>query len=265
MDRVHEAVSGQILPAAKFNELQDNALGIAQVPGLLIGGDRVSSDGATIRVSHISTFVIGTNRYGGSGDLVITPSGLVAGTWYYIYAYISGGVIAAELSADVPWVGYTFKNLTSTHRYLGCVRATGAAAVLPFRKSGNRYRYRVSAGPASDTFNATNGVLSGAGITTWADLTLAHHTSGETLLPPHARLAQIELRVERGSGTGQLQAGVRTKGDATTLGAGDDSAHRETEIETDSSQRIQWAATFDAVPTPDEQANLAVRVLGFTE
>jgi hypothetical protein len=231
MDRVHEAVSGQILPAAKFNELQDNALGIAQVPGLLIGGDRVSSDGATIRVSHISTFVIGTNRYGGSGDLVITPSGLVAGTWYYIYAYISGGVIAAELSADVPWVGYTFKNLTSTHRYLGCVRATGAAAVLPFRKSGNRYRYRVSAGPASDTFNATNGVLSGAGITTWADLTLAHATS--FIL--------------------------------TTLGAGDDSAHRETEIETDSSQRIQWAATFDAVPTPDEQANLAVRVLGFTE
>ncbi len=237
MDRVVTAASLDLLDSDDFNEIQDNALGIAQVLGLMVGGDRLSgAGGASISISRIRALVIGTGVYSTSGETTVTLSGLSSNAWYYLYAYISSGSIAFELSTTVPDTALVFKNGDTSRRYCGCIYATAANAALPFRMCRGDYVYRSSIASGS-TFRAIT--LGTASSFTDVDLT--------TWLPPHSRLANLSANIEYNSAGANLQ--IRTDGDTThyeeiqMVSSDQQKIYRDFCIETSGAQLIEYRVT----------------------
>lgn len=76
-------------------------------------------------------------------QLNIGGSVLLGGTWYYLYAYVSGGSLAFEATITPPEQNYFhWKNGAAfTHRYLGAFVTGSTGVPLPFYQLRGEHRY----------------------------------------------------------------------------------------------------------------------------
>lgn len=81
-------------------------------------------------------------------DTTLTPTGLVANTWYYIYGTNVGGVLAfdnASTTAPAAYFGTAKqKSGDSTRRFIGAFRTNASSQIISFQTYGNFYGWRVN-------------------------------------------------------------------------------------------------------------------------
>ncbi len=261
MERVQTYTPLQQVLATELNAIQDAIAPVDPLTGWRLGGDLRAPGDGTIRIAPRRIIL----NSGGADTLVTTtettytPSTSLS-TWYYLYSTISGTTETLVCSSSAtPDLALTYWDTHSAYRYLGCFRTNGANVILPFRCIRGRYVYRFSK-LASSNFTA----LSATGAAAYTDLSLA------ALIPPHAVHAQLRLLLNARSTASTLS--IRTKGDTTAdsytvfgTNTGASAGHQvvePVEIETDSSQRIQYVC----VDTGSGIAETAtISVTGFTE
>jgi len=258
--------SGEARTAASINpafqELTNrSAWTKSALNGLIVGRRELYTDstgaGTDVFVAPIPRIVLGSRAL--SLDVATeapTPGGgLVASTWYYVYAYDSSGVLALETTTSAPEATLTWKTGTTTHRYLGCFRTATSGAALPFRSIDGRFVFRTS-GASVELIALTDNTANAA-----TDLALAFAGSSNYLIPAHARLAR--LRSSLAATGGDAVAEFLTKGDAGTTMRQESLDGQNTDveftIEGDSSRTIQYVLTLAGTGT------LVVRVVGFEE
>mgnify|MGYP006985671824 CR=1 FL=1 len=178
----------------------------ALIGGLDWNGD-ISCAGGTsadfdITVGAINAIVCvtsgGTYHVLASAGATVTEAALEGGgslaadSWYYLYAYRSGGgSLAYEISTTAPSASRRFKAGDTTRRYLGCVRTTAAGAPLAFEASRGQYRFRRSAiGSPNVTLRRLTRTSVGS-----ATLDLVPR------VPPHARCVDVRCTVALGAAT----------------------------------------------------------------
>lgn len=215
-------------------------------------------DGSTWRAFSLSSETqLTTAAHFGGGTLTNS-------TWYYVYAYVSGGVLALLISTDAPGSdGIWRTSSVGTHRYLFAFRTNASGVAIPMqRTSGGRYYWRLSA------ISSGHSVTSYTATQAYTDLSLA------AFVPPHARMAHLHveaINVDQDSDD-IVAARFRTNGDTTAyeqilahpaVGVATHDSGRDRlsmDIETDSSQLIEVEISGDS-------ASFAVNVFarGFSE
>ncbi len=249
MDAVHTYAAGDEVASADLNNIQSQAASLYQVawswrgrrPTLAVAGSNLvvgAHKGCAIGATQAGTVFV---PY--AAETTIALSGLTTG-WNYVYAYNNAGACAYEIVTTAPHASLAHKNTSEAHAYVGCLYATGASAARQFRMVNGVYVYRASA--MSPLLPVSAGTAN-----PWADVNLA------TYMPPHACLARLCARLTWSSSVGSVE--VRTKGDTTgtldvVIGAG--VMYRDLEMETDSSQKLEYQVT---------NASVDLQMLGFRE
>lgn len=227
----------------------------ARLPLNMIASPRalyVPGDG-TVRVPPTGAILLEQSSSGSillsrTSEKSITPGALASNTWHYCYAYNNSGSLDFEVSTTAPNALRTTSSSDSTKRYIGCFPTDGSGAPIPLRMSDGKYTYRTSAAALSKFTAAAVGVVPGS----WTDVSLA------ALVAPHARLAELRIRYY-GTTVTVTDLLLRTKGDTTSntsFVTGGENIHLHFDIETDSSQVIQWQGT---------NATAGIYVAGFRE
>lgn len=270
MIRIYTYVPASQVLSADLNAFQDRVVGASQATGAFFGYRPVlSSTGTTnLVIGYHGGVVMGsvpaTAITGGpSAGSTVVLAGLAANTWYYVYAYNSASypsvTVAYEYNTTTPSADLTQKSTDNLRTYVGCFRTDGSSNVIPFRTTrSGKYLYRWSglAGTRTDL------LCLGAGVsaTFAAGDVILRNASLVSLIPPHARIAQLRAKVNGAIGT---FAQVCTKGDVgdsidvPALLAVPGMAHFDFEIETDSALTIQYQK--------NTATDLTLYVLGFEE
>jgi hypothetical protein len=200
--------------------------------------------------------VNGVSHDSGLGATTLTPT-IASSTWYYVYAYDSSGTLTYEVTINAPDATLTHESTDATRRYIGCFRTDDTAHVLPFRMHNRRYIYRWSA-RTDNTFwqSLTAGASTGG-----TAIFLLDGVSATSLLPPHARIAIVQLQTSNGSG-GIATASLTTNGDSGTGFQTVSDAGQYTsdvfEIETDSNRELHYI-------TSSASNHVNVFVMGYVE
>lgn len=182
--------------------------------GLLRGGYlRVQTN--QVIVSPVRALVVGSVYGSNAAQTTLTLPTLVAGTWYYVYAYPDGsGGVNFEVSTTAPDNsgttddgGAVWKSGGTTRRYLGsfCTYTDGASVVRPmpmFQASGGRYHYVWSAVSETLIPPLTTLTTSGGSVTDTETIDLSDW------VPPHARVGIVELRTTMLSGEDSMDLWV---------------------------------------------------------
>lgn len=138
---------------------------------------------------------------------------LTGGVWYYLYAYVSGGALAFEVSTTAPEQNYFhWKNgALFTHRYLGAFVTASTGIPLPFYQLRGEHRY------AFDEITPTGanslipwGPVVGPGTT---------HVDISARIPPFSRPVRTILRIEGDNVDAAAQSFTLTKGAAAFGGS----------------------------------------------
>ena len=284
-----DAGSADNLNAAPKKALDRCAMLRAATDGLLVWGHkaRVATGGAAsgntaVYVSPIEAVGLydGTlwKAFALASETQLTTSGhfgggtLAGDTWYYVYAYVSGGALTLQISTDAPDAGLIWKSTgANTHRYLFCFHTDSSGVALPFRMSRGRYLYRFSA-ITSTELRALN-TSSEVSLT---DVILARgNTAGRELLPAHSRVAHVRIGLVASGNNidDQVTVMLVTKGDSTAnsirhdfyVASSSHASERDGWIETNDSRTIQYALTLSNADAGDPTATLSLYVLGFEE
>jgi hypothetical protein len=265
MNRVQTFNPLDQIPSATLNGIQDLAAPVFPLKGHIRGFNLRSPGDGHLYISPGELLA-----YDGSAGAVMTTEfdfGAAPATgsqWYYVYVHITAGAINFTISTTGPDAAQRFGATLTNERYLGCYRSQ-SGTVIPFRMTrgagGTRYTYRLSARALAD-FTA----LSSGTATTWTDVSLA------TWVPPHARLARLRMALLNTTAAGSPAGELRTKGDTTApsvslnnagvSGAIAMTVYDEPEIETDSSQAIQYQINAGSGTAANAMNLYAV---GFTE
>ena len=219
----------------------------------------------------------------GDYDPALSPiTQLAAQTPYYCYVSIVSGTAKYFFSVTGPvagsGAGIAWQTGQVGHaRYLGCFLTDFDANPIPFRASRGRYVYRRSA--LTPSLPGTCTVTNSYATTAWNDLILGTAGSGSApLIPPHARMALLDVQASNSNTSALEFASFRTKEtsdtfattvlevypaalDGTTgvpLAGPSGVARMPLEIETDASQTIQ-------VDVSSTNVTLTVVVAGFVE
>lgn len=130
---------------------------------------------------------------------------LANSTVYYVYAYVSAGVLALQVSLDPPGADGIWKtSATGTHRYLFAFVTDSSGVAIPMsRSSGGVYRFRISSVGVTPLT-----ALSGGSATSFTNVSLA------ALIPTTARLATLYTVCTNSSTSAHGQAQFRTDGDS---------------------------------------------------
>lgn len=202
--------------------------------GVRTGG---SNAAFTLDIGAIQSLVL-VAEAGGTYDAYFYAGGTITQTkvegggnlanssWYYVYAKPGGGGICDfEITTVAPRTNRVFKTGSGTayqsRRYLGCFKTTSAGAPIPCRAHRGRYTYLEGAPGAVSTTTAT---ATTAGYVTY---------SLAALVPPHSRVATLDITPSGGSGGGTAWRAV---GDA----GGDTTAAKNRPITLDASQNVEW-------------------------
>lgn len=268
MIRIYTYVPASQVLSADLNAFQDRVVGASQATGAFFGYRPVlSSTGTTnLVIGYHGGVVMGsvpaTAITGGpSAGSTVVLAGLAANTWYYVYAYNSASypsvTVAYEYNTTTPSADLTQKSTDNLRTYIGCFRTDGSSNVIPFRTTrSGKYLYRWSklAGTRTDLQ-----CLSAGTDASYTDVIL-RNASAVSVIPPHARIAQLRAMVNGAIGT---FAQVRTNGDTLdaqeipALLATPGMAHFDFEIETDSALTIEYRK--------NTATDLTLYVTGFEE
>lgn len=210
---------------------------------VVIGGINAVSlyDGTDYRiVADDAETLDQTDVEGGGGTLG------VAVDWWYVYAFRSAGAstISYQISQTAPGPSRAFKSGASTHRYLGCFRTNASGVPLAVRASRGQYVYR------------TQQLVQSAGTATSATAIPIRPdgTTEEPLIPDHARLVDLRVRLARGTdGTtktltiyGPSSSDQAFQIDGEDVGGSARSVYARGLVETDSSRQITYALSSSA-------------------
>lgn len=192
----------------------------------------------------------------GLADVEGSPANLSNSTWYYVYAKSPGTNTAAPtliISTLGPDASQLARSDSLLYRYIGCFVTSSAGVPLPLRASRGRYLYRRSAITAPGPLN----VIATATEVGWTDLSLA------ALVPPHSRVVIIDANLNATGGSAYLD--LRTKGDTGDVSlhilSNTNDVHGSVEMETDSSQRVQYTLALGSGSDSYGQ----IWVMGFVE
>lgn len=272
MDRVNTYGLNSPVASAELNDIQDTALGIAQMAGTWVTRPALYATGTTISdvfVGPTAGLVIGTTTVLPAQVETALSGTLAANTWYYVYGYNSSGAIAYEVSTTAPDAHLRHKTSDTSRAYVGCIRTRFAsAAVIPFRMERGVYRWRWSkgadyssyAGTPSEMWLFADQFTSGAGA---ANKVVSPKPGGVPMLPPHARMLAL-----RGACFGNTAS-------ALDLGTGGDTGDRwavfqpgsagqftdwqSLDIEVDASQQVRYAVAHSG------DFSVAIAFHGFSE
>lgn len=246
-----------------FQELMDRgALALSGISGLMRGADEFAvepggtSSNFDITVGGIQSLVLpneGGSAYNAffyvTGSPTITEANIAGGvlansTRYYVYAFNNAGTLAFEIVTDAPRASRVHKTGSGAgpvaRRYLGTFYTSSAGAPIPCRAVRGVYTFRRSA-LGLNVLRAYNG-----SDTSWTSVDL----SG--FIPPHARVARVELVAGSGGTIGSAQ--LRTTGDtaggfyaANVLGTIGDTDRMAFEVETDASRTVQCQVSHSSI------------------
>jgi hypothetical protein len=141
-------------------------------------------------------------------QLNIGGSVLLGGTWYYLYAYVSGGALAFEATITPPEQNYFhWKNGAAfTHRYLGAFVTNSTGEPIPFYQLRGEHRY------AFDEITPTGA----NSLVPWGTVTGPGATNVDisARVPPFTRPVRTILRVEGDNADAAPQSFTIAKGAA---------------------------------------------------
>lgn len=227
-----------------------------------------SNSSFTVRLGTIS----GVNIYGATASKVLPYAGgtigaaqiqgggnLASSDWYYVYAYNNAGTIAFEISTTEPNGARTIKNGDATRAYLGCFPTLSTGAPVPLRASRGRYVYDVGGSAVADM-----SVVAAGAATAYTSVPCA------ALVPPHARLATLDVRGTLPAGAGVITSAVQVQSYGSTgamahvlhngVGVALEPRSAMFDVVLDASQRAQYKVVGGAnAPTAD------IYVTGFYE
>ena len=230
-------------------------------------------------VSPVRALVVGGVYGSNAVQTTLTLPSLSSGTWYYVYAYPDGsGGVSFEVSTTAPDNsgttgdgGALWKSGGTTRRYLGSFRTyiDGASVVRPLpmhQTSGGRYRYRRS---------EVSEALVPPVHTLTAPVSLVQEDTVDLsgFVPPHARMALVELRTQLAVSTYAIDLKLFEGGNAFTAAgrqvgfevprpAGNTMLlGREVDVELDSSRAFGLSGTCSSGSSSD----VDVLVCGFIE
>lgn len=196
---------------------------------------------------------------------------LASDTNYYVYAYVSGGVLAFEVSTTAPDAALVWKTgATNTHRYLFCFHTSSAGVPLAMQMTRGRYLYRLSALTTelralntSSAVGATDVILARAGV------------AGRELLPAHARIARLLSEVTAAGNhiDDTVQVNYGMNGDLGTGAAfihrvyGPSTATNQAvfDCECDSARTIDYSITLSNTDGGSPTTTTNLYVVGFEE
>lgn len=138
--------------------------------------------GIGVYVGAVESLLIGTSLLAQAAETELTGSLPLAGvaSWYYVYAYDSGGVLALQASLDAPDAALVWKSTGArTHRYLGCFRTDGAGAPILMRAARGDCRWLTAPGART--------ALAAGNATAATSIDCAAYA------PPHARVLCLAL------------------------------------------------------------------------
>jgi hypothetical protein len=190
MIRVRTYGPNSDVASADLNDIQDKALGIAQMNGVWIGGigPPLRVNGSTQLYIPASPGLVLNDKVlpGRAAHSATLSAGGAANTWFYVYAWDNAGAIEYEVSTTVPVLspgGFLFKTgQTKNYRYVGCFRSsTTVGQYVDCWTFNGTFHYDLG-NQASFPFPLTAGTG-----TVRTVIALANY------LPPHAR--QVRLRV----------------------------------------------------------------------
>lgn len=208
--------------AAAVNTVYTNAADLTAQPGRWLGNepDAWCTDGTTqVTIGAHLGLVLGGVELPAKAQTNLTLNSAFSGTgWWYVYAKSDGAATPAvtyEFSQTAPDAYRVLKTGDATRRFICSVYVTVATAaaerVLSFHKSRGRVHYRF-AGLGINSFRA----LSAGSATSATDVSLA------TFLPPHARIAELQLMMLNGTTGTAYAAKVAPKGDTIAASAAED-------------------------------------------
>lgn len=260
--------------ATAFQELANRSLlALAGVEGIMRGVDEFtvepggSSSSFTITVGGIQALVLAREDgsvyeafYYVTSSPTITEANVAGGvlansTRYYVYAFNDAGTLAFEIVTTAPRASRIHQSGSGAgpqaRRYLGTFVTNASGAPIPCRAIRGRYTFRRSA------LGATALRVIAGSATSWTSVDLS------ALIPPHARVASVEL-VAGSSGTAG-SAQLRTAGDTAggvyavnVTSTSTDTDRCTWDVETDSSRALEYQVSHASIAAE-------VYVCGFQE
>lgn len=209
--------------ASDLNAIQDDAAPASGVWGLALGGfDTYCLDGAAIAIRAVASLTMGaTGLVGVASTVAITPSGLATLTnnaWWYVYATVSAGAIAYEVSATAPDATGIFKTGDTSRRYVTCFHTYSSATTIRcFNRTPNgRYVYRFTA------MNSTEGSFTNGALCALQDTTTSASGTADLtqLVTPAAKIVLLRASLKFGDGTHLGAMTLRPTGDPSGGGFG---------------------------------------------
>jgi hypothetical protein len=136
------------------------------IEGLHLVYNSTTSVDITAGAAYIENLGYAVSR---SSSINKTISGIVANTWYHLYAYNNAGTLDVEISTTPPDTAYygtaRSKVADNTRRYIGSVRTNGSSQIIKFYMEGLRVVYR------ADCTGAPFRVLAnGTAYTAWTEV-----------------------------------------------------------------------------------------------
>ena len=138
---------------------------------------------------------IGASKVQGGGATLGASAG-----WWYVYAFLNSGSLDFEISTTAPNANRAIKNGDATRVYLGCFRTLSTGAPIPVQASRGRYVYDLG-----DCAVADVRVLSAGAATTFTVVDCS------TLVPPHGRIASLDVRAVLPLGGGAASSAVEVQ------------------------------------------------------
>ena len=162
-------------------------ISLGHLDGLLIGAHECRTTTTTFTATNYTGFV-GGKRITPGASATLTPAGLVANTWYYVYADVTIASPYLIQSTTAPDVDLIYENGNPNRLYVGCFRTkVGSNAILPMFRTGRRVTYNHGEVLANDVANSDLQILKdGANLAFTA-------FSAAKCIPPHARLAHLRM------------------------------------------------------------------------
>jgi hypothetical protein len=115
--------------------------------------------------------------------------------WWYVYAFLNGSsALDFEISTDPPNASRALKSTDNTRVYVGCFPTLSTGVPIPVRASRGRYVYNVGESAVADV-----SVVAAGSATAYTSVPCS------ALVPPHARIATLDVR-----GTLPLAGGATT-------------------------------------------------------
>lgn len=214
--------------------------GLYDSPGIMS-----SSDGVHLFIGSIVSFDIQGVHFGAQPDVpAFAPSGLSSNQWFNVYAFNNSGAVGYMVSTGLPASNRRFKFGDASKVYVGSIYVDGSGNIRPFRKTGNKYLWRMSLISEDMRVDAANFTAPGPTTATLANL-----------ISPQAAIASCSVNVF--STVASKTAVIRVRTEGTDAGTAEF-------VLSQNSPQVNLSAVTSRDFEVDATQNLAIEIAGDT-